>query len=219
MNPEQIKALIDQTMLKPANSLTTYTEFVKEAASAGFKGICIPSSVLMEPEIQSLKANSLLVTVVGFPLGYSTLASKVFETEEAAKNGADEIDYVLNLTKLKNGDWDYIEEEMHAIQGAAKLNGQQVPVKVIVETAYLKKDEKQKVCELVKKVGLAFIKTSTGFASSGAQLEDIVLFKSILEGECQIKASGGIKTKDDLIKFHEVGADRIGTSSGLSLLN
>jgi deoxyribose-phosphate aldolase len=218
MKPEQIKELIDQTMLKPANSFQTYAEFVEDAANVGFKGICIPSSILIDEKIQSLKGNSLLVTVVGFPLGYSTLASKVFETKEVVKHGADEVDYVLNLTKLKNGDWNYIEEEMQTIQKAAQLDGQQIPVKVIIETAYLEQDEKQKVCELVKKVGLAFIKTSTGFASSGAQLEDIKLFKSILEGECQIKASGGIKTKEDLILFHEAGADRIGTSSGSSLL-
>ena len=205
-------------MLKPANSFQTYAEFVEDAAKVGFKGICIPSSILMDEKIQQLKGHSLLVTVVGFPLGYSTLASKVFETEEVVKIGADEVDYVLNLTKLKNGDWNYIEEEMQTIQKAAHVNGQQIPVKVIVETAYLEQKEKKKVCELVRKVGLAFIKTSTGYASSGAELEDIKLFKSILEGECQIKASGGIKTKEDLILFHEAGADRIGTSSGSSLL-
>lgn len=219
MNQNQIKGLIDQTMLKPSKSMTDYIGFVEDAAEAKFKGICIPCSVLIEPKIQELKGSSLMVTVIGFPLGYSTINSKVFETEEAIKNGADEIDYVLNLTRLKNGDWNYIENEMTSIQKAARFNNRQIPVKVIVETAYLNEKEKQKVCELVKKVGLAFIKTSTGFADTGAQLSDIILFKSILEGECKIKASGGIKTKDDLLKFYEAGADRIGTSSGLKLLN
>lgn len=213
MDAQQIRALIDQTMLKAQNSYEQYLEFIEESAVAGFKGICVPSYLLGDPEVQKLKQQSLLVTVIGFPLGYSTLNSKVFEAEEAAHNGADEVDYVLNISKLKAKDWTYIEEEMKAIKVAA-----QVPVKVIIETAYLDQAEKRKACELVKKTGLAFIKTSTGFAGAGAQLEDIKLFKEVLEGQAQIKASGGIKTLEDLLLFHQAGADRIGTSSGKSIL-
>lgn len=211
----QIKGLIDQTMLKPQNSYAEYLRFIETSAKAGFKGICIPSYLLNNPQLKKLKQSSLLVTVVGFPLGYSTIESKIFETQQAVSNGADEVDYVLNISQLKAGDWSYIEQEMREIQTAAN----KTPVKVIIETAYLEPAEKQKACELVKKVGLAFIKTSTGFAGAGAQLEDIKLFKSILEGQAKIKASGGIKTLEDLEQFHAAGADRIGTSSGLDIIN
>lgn len=212
-----LKSYLDQTMLKPQNPTKEYLEFIKKSCEVGFKGICIPSYLLSMPEVKDLQkqSSSLFVTVVGFPLGYTDLNQKISETKSAVALGADEVDYVLNISQLKDNNWDAIKNEMLEIKSAAG----KIPVKVIIETAYLDQAEKQKVCELVKETGLAFIKTSTGFANAGAAIEDIKLFKSILEGEAQIKASGGIKTKQDLINFIEAGADRIGTSSGFDLIS
>ncbi|MGB0453375.1 MAG: deoxyribose-phosphate aldolase [Bacteriovoracaceae bacterium] len=213
---QKLKNSIDQTLLKPNHTFNDYKNFLEESASYEFAAICIPSSYISLTK-ETLGTDSLtqIATVAGFPLGYSTLESKVFETQNAITLGADEVDYVIDISKARSHDWKSLEEEMLAIKNAASGKAS---IKAIIETAYLEQDEKKKLCELVLETGIDYIKTSTGFASFGAELEDIKLFYSILKGERKIKASGGIKNLEQALKFIEVGADRLGTSSGISII-
>ena len=173
--------------------------------------VCIlPSYVKLAKE----KFPSLNVcTVIGFPLGYSTTAVKVFETEDAVKNGADEIDMVINIGDVKNGSFDKVTEEISAVRKAAEGK----ILKVIIETCYLTEEEKIRLCKCVTDGGADYIKTSTGFGTAGAQKEDIVLFKNNIGKDVKIKAAGGIRTKEAMEEFIELGCDRIGTS-GANLL-
>ncbi len=153
------------------------------------------------------------MTVIGFPLGYSTTAVKVFETEDAVKNGADEIDMVINIGDVKNGSFDKVTDEISAVRKAAE----EKILKVIIETCYLTEEEKIRLCKCVTDGGADYIKTSTGFGTAGAQKEDIVLFKNNIGKDVKIKAAGGIRTKEAMEEFIELGCDRIGTS-GANLL-
>ena len=143
-------------------------------------------------------------------MGQTTIETKVFETKNAIENGADEIDYVINIGELKNGNYAYIEDEMEQIVKLCRDNN--VLIKVIFENCYLEKDEIVKVAEIAKKVKPDFIKTSTGFSTAGATFEDIMLFKAHVDSHVKIKAAGGISSFDDAKKFIELGADRLGTS-------
>lgn len=149
-----------------------------------------------------------ICTVIGFPNGYSTTAVKIFETEDAIKNGADEIDMVINITDVKNENFDAILEEIKDIHKAC--NGK--ILKVIIETCLLTEEEKIKMCEIVTKSGAEYIKTSTGFSTGGATFNDIALMKKYVGKDVKIKAAGGISSLDDAAKFMELGADRLGTS-------
>lgn len=149
-----------------------------------------------------------ICTVIGFPLGYHTTAVKIKETEEALKEGADEIDMVINICDVKNGLYNKVEEEIRAIKKACGTH----ILKVIVETCYLTEEEKTAMCHAVTAAGADFIKTSTGFGTGGATLTDIELFKKHIGPNVKIKAAGGIRTKEDLEMFLQAGCDRIGTS-------
>ena len=155
-----------------------------------------------------------ICTVIGFPLGYNTSAVKVFETEQAIKDGADEVDMVVNLGDVKNGHFDRVTAEISALKKAA---GSKV-LKVIIETCYLTDDEKTKLCRCVTDGGADYIKTSTGFGTAGAKIEDIRLFKEHIGKNVKIKAAGGVKTRADLEMFLNEGCDRIGTSSAVKIL-
>ena len=153
---------------------------------------------------------------IGFPLGQTTIAVKVFETEDAIKNGADEIDYMINQTELKNGNWDYIQSEMEQI--TAMCHKYNVPCKVIFENCYLTKDEIRKLSEIALIVKPDYIKTSTGFGTGGATFHDVKLMYETVNPHALVKASGGVKTVEDFENMKACGASRIGTSSGTSLI-
>lgn len=153
-------------------------------------------------------------TVVGFPLGYNSTESKVSEIKTALADGAGEIDMVINISDVKNGDYKKVEDEIRALKSAT---GDKV-LKVIIETCYLTKEEKIEMCKAVTSAKADYIKTSTGFGTDGAKMEDILLFKENIGPDVKIKAAGGVRTVDDLVAFIEAGCDRIGTSSAVKLL-
>ena len=153
-------------------------------------------------------------TVIGFPLGYNSTKSKVVEAENAMEDGASEIDMVINISDVKNGDYKKVEDEIKTLRQTCKGK----ILKVIVETCYLTGDEKIEMCKAVTNAKADYIKTSTGFGTGGAKMEDVLLFKKHIGDDVKIKASGGVKSKEDLIAFIEAGCDRIGTSSAVKML-
>ena len=163
---------------------------------------------------ETYKESLDICTVIGFPLGYSTTEVKVKETLEAIKDGADEIDMVINIGDVKNGDYSKVLSEIKALKNAC---GNKI-LKVIVETCYLDEAEKIKMCEIVTEAGADYIKTSTGFGTGGATFDDVKLFKEHIGQNVKIKAAGGIRTKEDMETFLSLGADRLGTSSAVSIL-
>ncbi|MGL5591461.1 MAG: deoxyribose-phosphate aldolase [Mycoplasmoidaceae bacterium] len=211
---ENYSKYIDSTVLSANASKEQIYKLCKEAISENFFSVCInPFYVRLSKEI--LKDSDVKVcTVVGFPLGQNTISSKVFETLDAIKNGADEIDMVVNISRLKENDFKYCVTEINEVKKAAQGR----IVKVIVETALLSEEDKINACHIVLNSKADFIKTSTGFSTSGAKLEDIKLFNKIIKKRKFIKAAGGIKTHNDLVEFIDAGADRIGTSKGKELM-
>lgn len=214
MDINKILSAVDHTLL----SQTATWEEIKNICDDGIKynvaSVCIPASYVKKAK--EYVGNKLKIcTVIGFPNGYSTTKTKVYETKDAIENGADEIDMVINIGNLKDGLYDVVEEEIKQIKDAC---GDKI-LKVIIETCLLTKDEKIKMCEIVTNSGADFIKTSTGFSTSGATFEDISLFKEYVGNNVKIKAAGGIKTLDDAEKFINLGASRLGTSRIIKLVN
>ena len=175
--------------------------------------VCIPPSFVKRAK-EYVGDRLPICTVIGFPNGYMTTATKVFETEDAVKNGADEIDMVINVGDVKEGAYDRVLEEIKAIKAAC--NGKLL--KVIIETCLLTEDEKVKMCEIVTAAGADYIKTSTGFSKEGATVEDIALFVENIGPGVKMKAAGGIASMNDAQKFLELGADRLGTSRIIKLV-
>jgi deoxyribose-phosphate aldolase len=209
---------IDHTLLKPTLTRSELETLCKEAAEFRFKTVCIPPSWI-QTAVALLKDSPVgTITVVGFPLGYSTTASKAAEAREAIAQGACEIDMVLNISYLKSGLLAEAEADVAEVTRACGS----VPVKVIIETAYLTEAEKKIAAILSERAGAAFVKTSTGFATgapvTGATLEDIRLLRSVLKPSTRIKASGGIRDLEGAKALLGAGADRLGTSSGVALL-
>ena len=153
---------------------------------------------------------------IAFPLGQQTIASKVFDTEDAIKNGANEIDYVINITELKEKNYDYIKDEMTKMVEVCHKHD--IPCKVIFENCYLTKDEIKKLAEIAREVKPDYIKTSTGFGAAGAQVEDVKLMKSVVGDEVKVKAAGGIRNSDDFLAMVRAGATRIGCSAGIKII-
>lgn len=214
MDINKILSAVDHTLL----SQTATWEEIKTICDDGIKynvaSVCIPASYVKKAK--EYVGNKLKIcTVIGFPNGYSTTKTKVYETKDAIENGADEIDMVINIGNLKDGLYDVVEEEIKQIKDAC---GDKI-LKVIIETCLLTKDEKIKMCEIVTNSGADFIKTSTGFSTSGATFEDISLFKEHVGNNVKIKAAGGIKTLNDAEKFINLGASRLGTSRIIKLVN
>ena len=210
-----ISKAIDHTLLKPDASKAGIRKLCNEAALYGFKAVCVnPSHVVLCKEL--LKGTDVKVaTVVGFPLGANTTETKVFETKDSVLKGADEIDMVINIGALKEGDYKLVEDDIKAVVDACR--GQAI-VKVIIETCLLTDDEKRKVCELSMSAGAHFVKTSTGFSTGGATVEDVALMKSVVGDNLEVKASGGVRDRETAIKMIEAGATRIGTSSGIKII-
>lgn len=207
MDINKILSKVDHTLLKQS---ATWDE-IKAICDDGIKyktaSVCIPASFVKRAKAY-VGDKVKICTVIGFPNGYSTTATKVFETRDAIYNGADEIDMVINIGDLKDGNYDAILNEIKAIKLACDTK----ILKVIIETCMLSKEEKIKMCEIVTKSGADFIKTSTGFGSSGATFEDIEIFAKNVGSQVKIKAAGGISSIADAEKFISLGADRLGTS-------
>ena len=204
---------IDHTILKAVATEDQILKLCEEASLYDFKSVCVnPTWVSLAKQVLH-KTDVLVCTVVGFPLGANTIDVKCYETVKAIADGADEIDMVINIGRAKMGDFDYIEKEVKAVVDAA--NG--VLVKVIIETCYLTDEEKVEVCKRCVAAGADYVKTSTGFGTGGATVSDVALMYNTVNPHCLVKASGGVKTKDDFEAMKKAGAMRIGTSSGTSL--
>ncbi|WP_240626733.1 deoxyribose-phosphate aldolase [Staphylococcus nepalensis] len=205
---------MDHTLLKPESTRTQIDKILDEASEYHFKSVCInPTHVKYAAD--KLKGTDVLVcTVIGFPLGASTTAVKVFEVEDAIKNGASEIDMVINIGALKDGRYEVVQKDIEGVVAAA--NGK--TVKVIIETCLLTDEEKVKACELSQAAGADFVKTSTGFAGGGATPEDVKLMKDTVGNALEVKASGGVRNLEDFNKMIEAGATRIGASAGIQII-
>ena len=206
--------MIDHTVLKADTPLETVKRICDEAMEYGFASVCInPCHVAYCADY--LKDSDVNVcTVIGFPLGANTSAVKAFETKDAIANGADEIDMVMNIGALKDKNYDLVRDDIKAVVEAA--NG--TLVKVILETCLLTEDEIKKACELCVEAKADYVKTSTGFSTRGATIEDVQIMKAAVQGKAKVKAAGGVRTHEDMVKIVEAGADRIGTSAGCSLV-
>ena len=213
MNTAEILKHVDHTLLKPIATWEDIQKICDESIEYNTASICIPSCYISRiNEKYGDKVN--ICTVVGFPLGYSTTEAKVLEAKQSIENGANEIDMVINISDAKNGDYDKVTAEIKALKEAV---GDKI-LKVIIETCYLTEEEKIAMCKSVTDAGADYIKTSTGFGTGGATIEDIKLFKQHIGPNVKIKAAGGVKTVEDLEMFITEGCERIGTSSAINLI-
>ena len=210
----KLNKMIDHTVLKAFATSKDIEKLCNEAKQYDFKSVCVnPANVKLASDL--LNGSDVLVcTVVGFPLGANTKEVKMLETLDAVKNGADEIDMVINVAKAKEHDYKYIEEEIRMVVGAAGGH----TVKVILETCYLSEDEKVACTLAAARAKANFVKTSTGFGTGGALVTDVVTMKANITPDMEVKASGGIKTLEDALTMIKVGATRIGTSSGIAII-
>lgn len=205
---------IDHTNLKPTASVADITRLCEEAKMYHFKSVCIHGAYV-PLAVQLLKDSPVEVcSVIGFPLGANSTATKVFEAQDASDAGAHEIDMVINLSKVKAQDEAYL---VHEIQAIKKVLGDKV-LKVIIETCLLSDDEKIFATQCVIKGGADFVKTSTGFSTGGVTIEDVKLLAQVADGKIKVKAAGGVRSYEDLKNMIEAGANRIGTSSGVKLM-
>ena len=204
---KEILNKVDHTLLTQTATWEEIKQILDDGIKYGVASACIPASYVKRAK-EYVGDRLPICTVIGFPNGYSTTAVKVFETEDAIKNGANEIDMVINITDVKNRNYRSILDEIKAIHRAC--NGK--ILKVIIETCLLTEEEKIKMCEVVTESGAEYIKTSTGFSTGGATFEDIALMKKYVGKDVKIKAAGGISSLEDAEKFIELGADRLGTS-------
>lgn len=215
---ENLNKHIEHTLLKQDATKEDFEKLFKEAKEHNFLGVCInPAYIKMAK--QELKDSGIkVVTVIGFPLGANNTEVKAFETSCAVADGADEVDMVINVTALKNKDYDYVREDIKAVKIAAK----DAPLKVILETDLLTKDEIKKACEICIEVKADFVKTSTGFVKNGvgAKEEDVkLMYETVSPYGLKVKASGGIRDKEAAIRMLEAGAERLGTSSGVKIVS
>ncbi len=213
MNKSEIMAKVDHTLLKPEATWSDIQKICDEAMENHTASICI-NPCYVKQTAEYMKGAVPVCTVIGFPLGATDTATKVFEARTAIENGAAEIDMVINIGRLKNGEVDFVRDEIAQIK---KAIGDHV-LKVIIETCLLTDAEKETMCDVVCEAGADFIKTSTGFSTAGATFADIELFSRCVRGRCKIKAAGGISSVEDMEKFIELGADRLGTSRAVKLL-
>ncbi|MEM6821628.1 MAG: deoxyribose-phosphate aldolase [Verrucomicrobiota bacterium] len=212
--PTDLASYIDHTLLKPDATIEQIETLCQEAIQHQFFSVCINPYWI--PTARKFLAGSSIkiCTVVGFPLGATLSHAKVHETQEAIISGADEIDMVQNIASAKEGHWNFIEHEIHQIVSTAKGR----PVKVILETCLLDKDEIQHCCQVAARAGASFVKTSTGFSHGGAELEIVKLMRSSVADHVQVKASGGIRDYETAKQMVEAGATRLGTSSGAAIV-
>ncbi len=213
MNKQEILSIVDHTLLKQTATWEQIKVICDEGAEFQTASVCIPPCFVKRAK-EYVQGKVAICTVIGFPNGNMTTAAKVFETEDAVKNGADEIDMVINIGDVKAGEYEKVLAEIRAIKAAC--NGKLL--KVIIETCLLTDEEKIKMCEVVTKSGAEYIKTSTGFSTAGATFADVKLMREHVGAEVKVKAAGGISSVADAEEFIALGADRLGTSRLIPLL-
>ena len=210
MYNSEFLAMVDHTVLKADAVKASVDKVLKFAKENHTASVCI-NPYYVRYASDYLKGSGVKVcTVIGFPLGQNTKEVKVFETKDAINNGADEIDMVINVAALKDKNYDYVKQEIKEIYTTVSWHNKLL--KVIIENAYLTDSEKRKVCEICREVGVDFVKTSTGFAPTGATVEDVKIMKEVVGDKCKIKAAGGIKSKADVDALYAAGARRFGVS-------
>ncbi|SDI78652.1 deoxyribose-phosphate aldolase [Natribacillus halophilus] len=211
----ELSKYIDHTLLKPEATKDDILALCDEARKHQFATVCIPP-YWVTTVVRALEGSGVgVTTVIGFPNGVNTTAVKVYETEKALEEGATEVDMVINAGALKSGDGDGVREDIAAV---VKASAGRALVKVIIETSRLNDDEKKTATRLAVEAGADYVKTSTGFHTAGATLDDIKLMKEIVGDQAKLKASGGVKNANDAKAFIEAGSDRIGTSSGIAIV-
>ncbi|QHX36641.1 deoxyribose-phosphate aldolase [Spiroplasma sp. BIUS-1] len=210
----ELNKYIDHTLLKADAKKSEIEKLCLEAKEFDFATVCINPGQIAYAKSLLADTNVGITTVVGFPLGATTSEVKAFETKQAIENGATEIDMVINIGAVKDANWDLVLNDMKAVKSAAPNNC----VKVILENCLLTKEEITKCCELALEAKLEFVKTSTGFSTGGATFEDVALMKSVVKDNAKVKAAGGVRTFDDAMKMIENGADRLGTSGGVAIV-
>lgn len=211
----KLASMIDHTILKPEADKEQVETICREAREYGFASVCVNSSyvplcaeLLRDTEVK-------VCTVIGFPLGAMSTAAKAAEARQAILDGAEELDMVIHIGMLKDGNNEYVEQDIHSVVEEARGKA---AVKVIIETCLLSEEEKIRACMLAKKAGADYVKTSTGFSTGGATAEDIALMKNTVGKDMKVKASGGIRTREKAEEMRKAGADRIGTSSGIRIV-
>ena len=222
MNNAELAKMIDHTILKANATQSDIEKLCEEAKEYNFASVCVnPYWVPLASDL--LKNSTVKVcTVIGFPLGATSSESKASETEIAILQGADEVDMVINVGAMKNNQTDIVEKDILSVVNSARQTGKaqnkNITVKVILETCYLTKDEIKNACLCAKNAGADFVKTSTGFGTGGATVEDVKLMKETVGSSMEVKASGGIRDYETAIKMIEAGATRLGTSSGIAIV-
>ncbi len=211
----EINKYIDHTVLKATTTPKDIEKLCNEAKEYKFYSVCVNGCYV--PLCKKLLVNTevKVAAVIGFPLGAMSTEAKVYEAKKCIEDGANEIDMVINVGMLKAKEYDYVREEIRQIKEAIGTN----VLKVIIETCYLTDDEKVKACELAVEAKADFVKTSTGFGTNGATFEDVALMKKTVGNRAKVKASGGVKTYETAVKYIELGAERLGTSSGIQIMN
>ncbi len=220
IKPRDMAKMIDHTNLNATATVDQIKKLCEEALEYQFASVCV-NPIYVPLATKLLEESSVKVaTVIGFPLGANTTETKAFETKNAIKNGAKEVDMVMNIGAFKSGAYDLVRSDIKAIIDATRSSGvtSDVIVKIILETCYLNDEEIVKACEIVKEVGGDFVKTSTGFGSAGAEEEKVSLMRKVVGRDIGVKASGGIKNFEDALSMLDAGANRIGASSGVEIV-
>ena len=215
MTASEMAKLIDHTLLKPEASRSAFDRLCREAVRYRFKAVCVNSAWVTSVADKVRGSEVAVCSVIGFPLGAMDSATKAFEAEKAMENGATELDMVLNIGALKDGDFKTVEADILAVRRAA---ASPIVLKVIIETCLLTAEEKVLACKIAKNAGADFVKTSTGFSSGGATVEDVALLRRLVGPAMGVKASGGIKDWLTALAMIKAGADRIGTSAGVVIV-
>ena len=214
---KNVAGIIDHTLLKQNASEKQIEKICQEAMEYQFASVCVNPCYVSQCA-KALKDSPVNVcTVIGFPLGATSTASKAFESQVAIADGADEVDMVVNVGKIKSENWDYVEKDIQAVVDAAAPTN--TLVKVIIETCLLTDEEKIKVCQIAKKCGADFVKTSTGFSTGGATPEDVALIRKTVGPDMGVKASGGIHTAEEALACIHAGANRLGVSAGIAVVD
>ncbi len=216
MNGKQLSGHIDHTTLKIDTKKTDIEKLCSEAEENKFYAVCVPPYFVRNASMLLKDSEVKIATVIGFPLGYSATPSKAAEIQKAIDDGADELDVVINISAVKSGDWNYVQNDIKTVALATQMKGK--VIKIILETGLLNKKEIKKLCEICTEVGVNYVKTSTGFNGEGATEEVVEYLRANLPSTIKIKASGGIRSAKKAIKMIEAGANRLGTSSSLNIV-
>ncbi|MBS6643161.1 MAG: deoxyribose-phosphate aldolase [Clostridiaceae bacterium] len=214
MKKSEIAKMCDHTLLKAFAEKEQIKKLCEEAKMLNTASVCVNPCYIEQAKALLDGSDVKVCTVIGFPLGANTKETKAFETKDAVAKGADEVDMVINVGALKSGDWDYVYEDIKAVVDAAGGT----LTKVIIETCYLTDEEKVEVCKLAEKAGADFVKTSTGFGTGGANAHDVKLMKDTVGSTMKVKASGGMRTYEDVAPVLEAGADRLGVSATIAIV-